>query len=206
MGSPFDTGLLGDCEVPATNYCTGITYEVPAVFSRLTAFIEFEIKESVEVLEEDHPTCVAAYKDTVCRKKFPRCSIERNQVYFERSENCEQRLRSECADQANALIQSGFCNYTELNLDSGSCRSLSSRNHSNELHQCNLLEGDILVSDWMYEYIKQIDSVLNESFIRFPTNCWQKYRIFLCSVSGHCVGNRIQLINTREMCQAVLNW
>lgn len=211
-GSQFNVGQIEDCLVPQTTYCTDITYQVPASIAWLTEFIEVEIRDIVD--GPDGPdlgnACRDVYKETLCRNKFPSCSRQHNRVYFEVAENCKKRLRDNCADIASSVIKLGHCNSTELNLHSGSCRRLSSHDDANQLQHCNLLEGDIFVSDWMYEYIRRLDLKLQEDFstqiLSFQPECWQQYRDFLCGAVGQCVGSSIQLINTQETCEAILNW
>lgn len=215
VGSPFDVGPIEGCQVPQTTYCTDITYEVPDSIAELTEFIEFELRNVVEPVDGQNDLGAGncrddLYKQTLCRNKFPRCSTQQNQVYFEALENCEERLREGCADRASSVIKLGYCNSTQLNLHSGSCQRLSSYDQARELQHCNLLDRDILVSDWMYEHIRKVDLKLQEDFsfnyFSSQRECWQRYRNFLCSAVGQCVGSRIQLINTQETCEAVLNW
>lgn len=208
-GSPFDVGPQESCQVPQTTYCTDVTYQVPASIARLTEFIEFEIRNIVEPADDQSvpQDCIIVYKETLCHKKFPRCLSQLNQVYFETSVNCEERLRRSCPNRVDSVIKLGYCNTTEFILHSGSCRSLSS---SNELQHCNLLERDILVSDWMFEYIRQVDLNLQQEYplrlLSSQSECWQRYRNFLCSAVGRCVGSRVQLVNTMETCEEVLTW
>lgn len=213
VGSAFDVGPIAGCQVPLTTYCTDITYEVPASIAELTEFIEFELRNIVDPEDGQRDPgagdCRDVYKQTLCRNRFPRCSTQNNQVYFEASENCEERLRESCADRASSVIKLGYCNSTQLNLHSGSCQRLSSYDQAGELQHCNLLDRDILVSDWMYEHIRQVDLKLQQDFpliLSSQSECWERYRNFLCSAVGQCVGSRIQLINTQETCEAVLNW
>ena len=211
-GEGFDVGPVESCRVPETAYCTEITYDVPAPIARLAEVIEFEIRNTVESPDsvDDMGACRDILKETLCRKKFPRCSTQENQVYYENSVNCEERLRNNCIQrQADSLIKLGYCEGTQANLHSGSCRTLSSYDQNNELEHCNLLDSDILISDWMYSHIYQIDKQLqlsNLPLLRHQHNCWQLYTNFLCSAVGQCVGNRVQLINTQEMCEAVISW
>ena len=209
--NPFDVGPINSCQVPQTTFCSMVTYEVPAPIAKLTDFIEMEIRSTVEDPADDQEEvqeCMEVYKETLCRKQFPRCSAQDNLVYFEAVENCEERLRNLCPDVASAVIKLEYCSSTQLNLYSGSCRRLSSYN--NTLQHCNLLERDILVSDWMYERIRQVDLKLQQefglSYLSSQPDCWQKYRNFQCGAVGECVGDRTQLINSREACEAVLNW
>lgn len=210
-GSPFDAGSVVGCEVPQTSYCTGITYEVPSSIAWLTEVIEFEIRNTVDPEGlGDRGMCTAIFKETLCRKKFPRCSSEQNQVFFETSDNCEERLRSNCQPRlANSLVEVGRCNATQTSLRSGSCRTLSSYNQDGDLQHCNLLGRDMHVSDWMYEYVKQVDLELQQSFHKIlghQLECWQQYRNFLCGAVGDCVGDRVWLINTMDTCQSVIDW
>ena len=72
-----------------------------------------------------------------------------------------------------------------------------------------MLSRDLPVSDWMYQHIRQEDVELQRSFqgiLSHQSSCWEKYRDFLCSVIGQCVDARVLLVNTREMCQAILDW
>jgi hypothetical protein len=213
--SPFDVGPVGDCRIPQTSYCMDVvTYEVPASIAELTSFIEFEIMGTAEEMQDDQGpgSCKDVYKETLCRKKFPRCSTEQNQVYYEAVQNCEDRLRSSC-DEAivRLVIKLGYCNSTQFDLHSGqgSCRSLSSYNQTGELQHCNSLESNILISDWMYEYIRLVDLTLQNSLYLSGgahQRCWLRYGNFLCGALGQCLGGRVQLLNTQEDCEAVLNW
>lgn len=163
--------------------------------------------------QEQDQECMEVYKEALCRKQFPRCSTQNNLVYFEAVDNCAERLRNHCPDiMADAVIKLEYCNSTQLNLHSGSCRTLSSyiNDSNNGLQQCNMLDRDILVSDWMYERIRQVDLKLQQefglSYLSAQQDCWEKYRNFQCGAVGECVGDRTLLINSLETCQAVLNW
>lgn len=162
----FDVGPVGSCKAPETAYCIEITYDVPAPIARLTEVIEFEIRNTVEPPDsvDDAGPCREILKETLCRKKFPRCSTQDNQVYYENPENCEERLSNNCNQrQAGSLIKLGYCESTQANLHSGSCRTLSSYDQDNELQHCNLLDSDIQISDWMYSHIYQVNQQLQQS-------------------------------------------
>ncbi len=204
--SSLAIGSVQECTTIADdiNYCSEyVTYEVPASIAWLAEIIESDIRNRVET--PDIGNCREVLKETYCKKKFPRCSMENNMVVFERSANCTERLQRNCATQAASLIKVGFCNITQAPLDSGTCEALSGYT---DLQHCSLLGTGLHVSNWMYQYILQTDLELQRSF-QFLGNqmeCWELYRGFICTSLGRCVGEQVHLTNTQEMCESVLNW
>lgn len=211
--NPFDAGAVSSCEVPETRYCADyVTYQVPSSIAWLAVIKDNKISNTIEPMEDDlsDSQCnIEILKETWCKKEFPRCSdsVESNQVLFEAPENCEERLRSSNCVQADSIIKRGFCQSSQSTLHSGSCRTLSSHDQVGELQQCSALGEDVQVSDWMFHYISRVDMELRSGvLVRQTQECWQLYRNFLCGAVGECVGERVRMINTQEMCQAILNW
>ena len=202
-----DIGSIQQCAVADDiSYCSEyVTYEVPASIAWLANIIDSDIRSRVENPDLDDGECREILKETYCKKRFPRCSMENSMVLFETSENCAERLQSSCPDRASSLIEVGYCNFTQAALNSGTCNALSGHE---DLQHCNMLENNHHVSNWMHQYVWQTDLELQQDFRFLGTHleCWELYRDFMCSYIGRCVGQRVQLINNQEMCDSILNW
>ena len=206
--------LADSCKMPATSsssssvvYCSEVVnYTVPSPIARIAEFLDHEVMGTVEAIEDASSVCKDVLKETYCKRKFPRCSSD--QVLFEIPHNCAERLEDSCGDLGRSLINDNFC-ATEVQapLRSGECRPLTSYDTKGSLQYCGRLEQSLHVSEWMYQYILQVDVELDrEILLTSPTMCWERYQNFFCSAVGNCTGENVEQVNTVERCKSIPQW
>ena len=205
----FDAGPVNSCEIPATNFCLGVDYRVPSSVARLAPIIEEEIRGQYEMTREDMD-CATAVRDIQCAQRFPRCSDDGAELQVTLSSlNCNERLSVCSSDVRSLLDEQGFCMLGGTSrIDE--CRPVTEYGH--QFQSCpNSMNWR--VTKWMYDVVNHTDIQVTEQLqgalggVDFQ--CRQKYAHFACQFIGRCTLEevpRVELVNTYEQCEDVVNW
>jgi len=205
----FDAGLVNSCEIPATNFCLGIDYPVPSSVARLAPIIEEEIRGQYEGGELSD--CAAAVRSIRCAQRFPRCSENGPKITLT-SLNCTERIMACSSDIRSQLEAEGFCTLGGTS-NSVECRPMTDYDGHN-FQSCST-SADWRMTRWMYDVMvhadKQVTHGLRPGGVlgSVDQQCQQKYADFVCQFNGRCTSEsapRVEIVNTYELCEEVLNW
>ena len=207
----FDAGPVNSCEIPATNFCS-VDYSVPTSVARsLTLVIEEEIRNHYEWDKANGLECAQALRDIRCAQRFPRCSADNTQVTVS-SLNCTKMI-SVCPENIRTmLLGEGFCTLSSTSVI-GECKSVTEYGY--EFRQCPMGSSDSwYVTRWMHDIMVHADVQLAARFngtalSNINTECRRKYATYLCQFMGRCTSHvepRVEVVNTYNMCEEVINW
>ena len=203
----FDAGPVSSCEIPATNFCSGIDYPVPSSVARLAPIIEEEIRGQYE--GEGPSDCAAAVRSIRCAQRFPRCS-ENGPPITLTSLNCTERIMACPSDIRSHLEAEGFCTLGGTS-HTVECRPMTEY-LDHDFQSCST-SADWRVTRWMYDFMvhadKQVTHGLGGALGSVDLQCQQKYADFVCRFNGRCTSEaepRVEIVNTYELCEEVLNW
>lgn len=218
-GLSSDAGPVDSCEVPNAPIC-GVLYSVPGSVARIAAAIELDIEgtfgEAFDILYS--PGCTETAKRITCAQRFPRCEVLGNdsvQVTLT-SLLCEDMLIESCGNMdAEALIAQGHCALQNSTQNAARCRSIAEHAaeaspEERELQHCTQNQ-QWQVTAWMYEQVKYYDALFAgrvEDVRTFYPSCVNHWSNFTCHLVGKCSedGQRVELINTYEICERFINW
>ena len=206
----FDAGPVNSCEIPATNFCS-IDYSVPTSVARsLTLVIEEEIRNQYEMDKVNGPECAQALRDIRCAQRFPRCSADNTQVTVS-SLNCTKMI-SVCPSDIQTMLQAeGFCTLNSTSVI-GECKAVAEYGY--QFRQCPMgSSNNWYVTRWMHDVMVHADVQLAAQFNGTLRNtnpeCKRKYATYFCQFMGRCTSHvqpRVEVVNTYEMCEDVINW
>jgi len=205
----FDAGLVKSCAIPATNFCSGIDYPVPSSVARLAPIIEEEIRGQYEQYRGGELSdCAAAVRSIRCAQRFPRCSENGTKVNLT-SLNCNERIMACPNNTRLLLVAEGFCTLGDTS-HTGECRPMTGYGY--DFQSCSA-SADWRVTSWMHDIMvhtdKQVTQGLRGALGTVDLQCQQKYADFVCRFSGRCTSEtvpRVEIVNTYELCEEVLNW
>ena len=204
----FDAGLVNSCEIPAANFCS-VDYSVPTSVARLTLVIEEEIRNQYEEDKERGLECAQALRDIRCAQRFPRCSADNTQVTLS-SLNCTERI-SLCPSEIRTMLQAeGFCTLNGTSVI-GECRPVTEYGY--QFQHCPIGSSDSwYVTRWMHDVMVHTDVQLAAQFDGILGNnpeCRRRYATYFCQFMGRCTSHeepRVEVVNTYETCEEVINW
>ena len=206
----FNAGPVNSCEIPAANFCS-VDYSVPTSVARLTLVIEEEIRNQYEGDRDNNGLeCAQALRDIRCAQRFPRCSADSTQVILS-SLNCTERI-SLCPNNTRMMLQAeGFCTLGNTS-PIGGCRPLTEYGY--QFRHCPMGSSDSwCVTGWMYDIMVHADVQLvgqfNGTLGNSNPECRRRYATYYCQFMGRCTSDeesRVEVVNTYEMCEEVINW
>lgn len=213
-----DAGPVGSCVLPTAPVC-GINYLVPESVAVIAPAIEKDIAASFDDDFELRygPSCREAAETIVCAQRFPRCEVEEDSVQVTlTSLDCENMLVENCGNDAGKFTH--LCALQNSTQNATECKSLAEHVAGApvgdyELQNCTENQQWRMTA-WMFEQLKYYDSILAEKTLPeiktlFP-NCVKHQLNFTCQLVGRCSehedGERVELINTYEICQNFINW
>lgn len=206
--NPFDGGAVGSCEVPTTSYCDAVDYPVPTTIARLAAIIENGIRR--EVRGQGATDCAAAYKQVLCRMRFPRCQdpVEGTENQYStvslNSQDCSTLTDAGCIPALTQVCMS----LTQGTVPATGCRPVSELLRDYTFTACDMESlQSTPVTEWMLEYMKFADRTAR-GVLYMDVHCGQNLATFMCNSIGRCTedGNRIEIVNSYEKCNDVLDW
>ena len=205
----FDAGPVNSCEIPATNFCS-VDYSVPTSVARLTLVIEEEIRNIYERDRANGLECAQALRDIRCAQRFPRCSADNTQVTVS-SLNCTKMI-SVCPRAIQMMLQAeGFCTLNSTSVI-GECKAVTEYGY--QFRHCPMgSSNNWHVTRWMHDIMVHADVQLAAQFNGTLGNadpeCRRMYATYLCQFMGRCTSHlapRVEVVNTYEMCEDVINW
>lgn len=210
-----DAGPVGSCVLPTAPVC-GIDYLVPESVAVIAPAIEKDIAASYDNLFElryGSASCRETAETIVCAQRFPRCEVEGDSVQVTlTSLDCENMLVENCGIYAGKLTY--LCALQNSTHNATECKSLAEHvaDAPVELQNCTV-DQQWRMTAWMFEQLKYYDSILAETLPdlkRVFPNCVKHQMNFTCQLVGRCSehedGERVELINTYEICQNFINW
>lgn len=207
-----DAGPVDSCVVPTAPVC-GINYLVPESVALIAGAIEKDIEATYgygfELLYGSN--CRDTAEAIVCAQRFPRCEVQGDTVQVAlTSLDCEKMLAEDCG--AGKLTY--LCAVQNSTQNATGCKPLAEHIADApvgdyELQNCTENQQWQMTA-WMFELLKYYDSILAETLPElkkvFPT-CVKHQLNFTCQLVGRCSeGERVELINTYEICQNFINW
>ena len=205
----FDAGPVNSCEIPATNFCS-VDYSVPTSVASLTLVIEEEIRNQYEGDIGNGMECAHALRTIRCAQRFPRCSADSSQVTLS-SLNCTERV-SVCRKNIRTMLQAeGFCTLGSTSL-MGDCKPVTEYGY--QFRQCPMGSSDNWhVTRWMHDVMVHADVQLaaqfNGTLRSTNSECKRKYATYFCQFMGRCTSHvepRVEVVNTYEQCEDMINW
>jgi len=156
----FDAGPVNSCEIPATNFCSGIDYPVPSSVARLAPVIEEEIRGQYEQYKVGNlADCGAAVQSIRCAQRFPRCSENGSQITLT-SLNCAERILY-CPSSIRLQLEAEeFCTLGGTSNITVECRPMTDYN-SYDFQSCST-SADWRVTRWMYDIMVHADKQVTE--------------------------------------------
>ena len=210
LPAQFDAGPVNSCEIPATNFCS-VGYSVPTSVASLTLVIEEEIRKQYERDKGNGLECAQGLRTIRCAQRFPRCSADSSQVTLS-SLNCTERV-SLCPENIRTMLQAeGFCTLGSTSL-MGNCKPVTEYGY--QFRHCPMGSSDNwYVTRWMHDVMVHADVQLVARFngtalSSISTECKRKYATYFCQFMGRCTSHvepRVEVVNTYEQCEDMINW
>lgn len=205
--NPFDGGALGSCEIPTTTICS-VDYPVPTSIARLANIIERSI--SIEASYLLSP-CNDTYQTVLCNIRFPRCKQQLQGSLYQQvdlnRQNCSV-LNDVCPNQ-QASVLVGFCNnLVSATRPINECKPVSELvSNTSSFRFCDVENMAFSITGWMFEYMKFLEGQFS-GLLYNDLECGQDLATFMCNFGGRCTenGERIEYINTHEICNDRINW
>ena len=218
--STNDAGPLHSCVVPDAPVC-GVDYLVPGSVATIAAAIERDItalfdSPASRLLYGDD--CAQTAKMLACVQRFPRCEVLGNgDVQVElTSPSCEDTLLESCSEDTTlALVARGHCALRNSTHEATECKSVAE-------YAADAAPGDLellhctqdqqwQMTAWMYELLLYYDALFDavaEELRDLYGECAEHQSNFTCQMVGKCSddGQRVELVNTYEICQGFINW
>lgn len=213
-----DAGPIDSCVLLQESPVCGVNYSVPASIARIAAAIELNIAgETNSRSTYRDEECMDAAREVACALRFPRCEVQEGGDLNVRlsSDNCEEQLRASChSSTVPVLLGQGFCSLRSSVRETAQCRSTAEYAEdaladSRVLQYCT---QDRQMTPWMYElllyYDARIGGIADNLREQFAETCYQRQANFTCQLLGQCSedGLRVDILNTREMCEDFINW
>ena len=214
----IDAGAIDSCIPIQSSTTCGLNYSVPESLAIIAAAIEMDID-----LIDNNPAlfrndqCMDAAKEIACAQRFPRCEVQENgdvQVHLT-SLNCQELLRSaKCTNSTvDKLLGSGFCELQNSTQEAAGCKSIEEHaaESERELQHCTQ-DLQRQVTPWMYQLMLYYDAkfeVITDTVLAdYGETCFQHMANFTCQQVGQCSedGQRVEFINTYEICENFINW
>ena len=205
--NPFDGGAVESCEQPVTSFCN-IDYEVPTSIARLAAIIEYSIVNTNNNTVQNYGRiCASEYTSYLCKLRFPRCQRREGSQEMEvvlRSLDCSA-IELSCEDPQTNDLQFQCNNIANITVPIGGCRPISALAEDFNLEYCSTMSETTLVTRWMLEYMKY-QVAINMYVLTQP--CGHKLVSHMCGLLGRCTadGQRVEFINTYELCREAVEW
>ena len=209
----FDAGPVNSCEIPAANFCS-VNYSVPTSVASLTLVIEEEIRNLYEIDGENGLECAEALWDIRCAQRFPRCSEDGTEVTLS-SLNCTEMV-SVCPRNIQLMLQEEeFCTLSGTSVI-GECQPVTEYGY--QFRHCPVGSSDSNMSSWyvtrwMYDIMMHADVQLavqfNGTLKNTDPECRRMYATYFCQFMGRCTSDeepRVEVVNTYELCENVINW
>lgn len=213
-----DAGPVDSCVVPTAPVC-GIDYLVPKSVALMAAAIEKDIEATYgyTFYLRYGSSCRDTAEAIVCAQRFPRCEVQGDTVQVAlTSLDCENMLVENCGSVIAGKLTS-LCALQNSTQNATGCKPLAEHVadapvNDYELQNCTENQQWQMTA-WMFELLKYHDSILAETLPDlkkvFP-NCVKHQLNFTCQLVGRCSlhedGERVELINTYEICQNFINW
>jgi len=208
----FDAGPVDSCEIPPTNFCSGIDYPVPSSVARLAPIIEEEIRGQYEQYQGGELSkCAAAVGGIRCAQRLPRCCENGTHTNLT-SLNGTERILDECPSNTHSeVVAEGFCTLGDTS-HTVECRPMTGFGY--EFQSCSASD-DWRVTSWMHDIMVHADKQVTHGLRpggalgSVDLQCQQKYADFVCRFNGRCTSEaapRVEIVNTYELCEEVLNW
>ena len=205
----FDAGPVNSCEIPAANFCL-VNYSVPTSVASLTLVIEEEIRNLYKIDQDNGLECARALRDIRCAQRFPQCSEDSTEVTLS-SLNCTEMI-SVCPSNIPMMLQEeGFCTLSGTSVI-GECQPLTEYGY--QFQQClGSSDSSWYVTRWMYDFMVhtdvQLTAYFNGTLRNINPECRRRYATYFCQFMGRCTSHeepRVEVVNTYEMCEEVINW
>lgn len=204
------------CRRPNSTFC-GVNYNVPDIIATLVHVIEDGIRGELELHTETMPgqesnPCQTTTKAILCAQNFPRC--EGGNVLLTSTQTCEADIEANC-DEATItrLLDNHFCSLTTEVVPLESCSALNTFTAENQLNElyCGQIEGNTLVSEWMFKFIQFFDRKVMETLSGLHTiapTCSSNYARYFCQFIGECTedSTAINVKNNYHFCEDTINW
>ncbi len=215
----LDAGSPTGCRLPNSTYC-GVDYSVPDVIATMVHLLEERIRGEMgltfDIIPGQEPdACQSATKAILCAQNFPRC--EGNTIILTSTQNCTQDIESKCeATLRDRLLDNHFCDLKNEMVPLGTCSALSTFTSQNALSQqhCGQIEGDTLVSEWMFKFIQFTDLKISKTLATDNTlhinspSCSSNHARYFCQLMGECnqESTGITVRNDYHFCEDTINW
>ena len=212
LSNPLDIGGVYTCVVPNSTVCN-INYPVPESIDFLSKIKDAFIAGKIgQITETESKECRDGLTQILCAEEYPHCMENKSIVTVPIPADCSNILSS-CTND----VSSQHCDFTLSNISLGNCRSI--QDSMSELTNYAFAECDQLgskwlsnyVTEWMFHYLKRIDSKVSDVLRSILTNlneeCKLQYRMFMCSEIGRCwdQGDRIELTVNKTDCLNLRN-
>ena len=223
--NPFDGGEINSCvrlnPENVSTYCT-IDYDVPAYVAAIAPILLSEIRGALSNARSD--SCSTTLREILCSQKFPRCRLqESGDVHIEQTytQSCNQRLQTDCStERYNGLQQQHVCGFPNVTardtdqLPASPCQPVAEYEFNLQLCHTVIDADKTMVTPWMFELMKQKDAVVHSELrdnldgLLIDRTCQRKWAAYYCQSVGRCNsdGTRIELVNTMEDCEMLLQW
>ena len=211
---------VDQCVEPSSSPVCGVDYAVPASLAAMADAIEMDIEGTYggSGFELLHGTnCSRTAKRIACAQRFPRCVTREDgstQVQLT-SLRCEEMLEESCwIVDPDMMIQRGFCALQNSTQDLAGCKSVAERDAQAPadaaLQHCTPSQ-QWQVTPWMYEQLKYYDAMyagIERDVQALYPGCTKPFANFTCQQVGRCSedGERVEQINTYQICQSFINW
>ena len=204
----FDAGPVNSCEVPATHFCS-VDYSVPTSVATLTLVIEEELRKEYEAFNASFELeCSQTLRDIRCAQRFPRCSANSTHVTLS-SLNCTEMLSVCPVSLRMQLQEQGFCSLAGESLI-GECRPVTEYEY--QFVHCPV-SPSMRVTRWMYDIMMHVDlrlrSLFNGTLGNVEPRCRRLFASYFCEFMGRCTMQeepRVEVMNTYEKCEGMINW
>lgn len=213
-GLSNDAGPIDSCMRPEESPVCGVDYSVPTSLAAIAPAIELNIagiSNSISLYRTE--TCMAAAREVACAQRFPRCDIQEDGEVLVRlsSDGCEDKLRASCHEATvKVLLEDGYCSLRNATRETAECKSTAE--FAAESPQLQYCTQELQVTPWMYELLLYYDTlfggIAEELERQFTQTCFQRQANFTCQLLGECSenGQRVVIINTRQMCETFIDW
>ena len=217
--TPSSAGSPIGCRRPNSTYC-GVDYSVPDVIATMVHLLEDGIHGQIEVTfsimaGQELDPCQSATKAILCAQNFPRC--EDNNVILTSTQNCTQDIESNCdITLRNMLLDNHFCDLKDEVVPLGTCSALSTFTSQSALssNHCGQIEGDTLVSEWMFKFIQFTDLKVSKTLAMdnglhiIAPSCSSNHARYFCQFMGECnqESTGVTVKNSYRFCEDTINW
>ena len=208
--NPLDIGLTNSCVPFQSSVCSELDYLVPEPVANTSDIIDAYISGTLDRLGVSGE-CFNGLRDSLCAEAYPRCNQQEGTVNAMVIQNCTQVIGT-CQP---LQLTDEYCSFSISHASLHQCKRIAdfAENSGYVFKRCNsLLTWDTeYVTEWMFNYLVEIDKDLDNLFNQVPNgineNCRIDYIGFRCRSVGRCWdnGNRIELTQNQGNCFSLLN-